>query len=76
MITDKIVALNELLQNFSIERKTYQFQAINQGYINDTYLVLDNNYPLYILQRVNHNVFKDVHGLMGNIANAFEYLKD
>jgi len=76
MIKDKIVTLNELLENFSIERKTYQFQAINQGYINDTYLVLDNNYPLYILQRVNHNVFKDVHGLMGNIANAFEYLKD
>ncbi|MCM4152750.1 aminoglycoside phosphotransferase family protein [Arenibacter sp. N53] len=76
MITNKSVELNELLENFSIEKKTYQFQGINQGYINDTYLVLDNNYPLYILQRVNHNVFKDVHGLMGNIANAFEYLQD
>ncbi|MBC8768306.1 aminoglycoside phosphotransferase family protein [Arenibacter sp. BSSL-BM3] len=76
MITEKTVELNELLENFSIERKTYQFQGINQGYINDTYLVLDNNYPLYILQRVNHNVFKDVHGLMGNIANAFEFLQD
>ncbi|MCK0146123.1 aminoglycoside phosphotransferase family protein [Arenibacter sp. F26102] len=76
MIKEKTVELNELLENFSIEKKTYQFQGINQGYINDTYLVLDNNYPLYILQRVNHNVFKDVHGLMGNIANAFEFLQD
>ncbi|MCK0190057.1 aminoglycoside phosphotransferase family protein [Arenibacter sp. F20364] len=76
MIANKYDELNELLQNFSIDRKTYEFQGINQGYINDTYLVLDNNCPLYILQRVNHNVFKDVHGLMGNIANAFECLQD
>ncbi|SHF57467.1 Phosphotransferase enzyme family protein [Arenibacter palladensis] len=76
MIVNKNVELNELLQNFSIDRKTYEFQGINQGYINDTYLVLDNQYPLYILQRVNHNVFKDVHGLMGNIANAFQHLED
>tara|TARA_R100001369_G_scaffold92776_2_gene139760 strand:- start:1821 stop:2894 length:1074 start_codon:yes stop_codon:yes gene_type:complete len=76
MTVNKNVELNELLQNFSIDRKTYEFQGINQGYINDTYLVLDNQYPLYILQRVNHNVFKDVHGLMGNIANAFQHLED
>ena len=76
MIENKNVELNELLKNFSIDRKTYEFQGINQGYINDTYLVLDDHYPLYILQRVNHNVFKDVHGLMGNIANAFQHLKD
>ncbi|SMG05907.1 phosphotransferase enzyme family protein [Arenibacter troitsensis] len=76
MIANKYVELNELLKNFSIARKTYEFQGINQGYINDTYLVLDNQFPLYILQRVNHNVFKDVHGLMENIANAFQHLED
>jgi len=76
MIKDKIIELNKLLENFSIDRKTYEFQGINQGYINDTYLVLDNQHPMYILQRVNHNVFKDVHGLMGNIANAFQHLQD
>jgi Ser/Thr protein kinase RdoA (MazF antagonist) len=76
MSIKKNAELNELLKNFSVDRKTYEFQDINQGYINDTYLVLDHNYPLYILQRVNHNVFKDVAGLMGNIANAFQYLKD
>ncbi|MCM4167702.1 aminoglycoside phosphotransferase family protein [Arenibacter sp. H213] len=68
--------LNNVLGNFKIDQKNYQFQDINQGYINDTYLVLDQNGPLYILQRVNHNVFKDIKGLMGNIANAFSYLID
>jgi Ser/Thr protein kinase RdoA (MazF antagonist) len=76
MIANKNVELNELLKNFSIDRKIYGFQGINQGYINDTYLVLDNQYPMYILQRINHNVFKDIHGLMGNIANAFQHLND
>jgi len=76
MIAKKNAELNRLLTNFSVDKKTYEFQGINQGYINDTYLVLDHNYPLYILQRVNHNVFKDVDGLMGNIANAFQYLQD
>lgn len=68
--------LNNLLGNFQIDRKTYQFQEINQGYINDTYLVLDQNIPLYILQRVNQNVFKDIGGIMQNIDNAFGLLLD
>lgn len=68
--------LNELLGNFQIDRKTYRFQEINQGYINDTYLVLDQNTPLYILQRVNQNVFKDINGIMQNIDNAFDLLVD
>lgn len=66
--------LNDLLGNFQIDRKTYQFQEINQGYINDTYLVLDQTTPLYILQRVNQNVFKDIKGIMQNIDNAFALL--
>lgn len=76
MIADKASMLNNILGKFKIEQKTYQFQEITQGYINDTYLVLDQSGPLYILQRVNRNVFKDIKGLMGNIANAFNFLID
>lgn len=76
MIADKANMLNRVLGNFKIEQKTYQFREITQGYINDTYLVMDQSGPLYILQRVNRNVFKDIKGLMGNIENAFSYLID
>ncbi len=76
MIEEKTSMLNKVLGNFKIDQKTYQFQEITQGYINDTYLVLDQSGPLYILQRVNRNVFKDIKGLMGNISNAFNYLID
>jgi len=76
MTANKTEILNDLLGNFQIDRKTYRFQEINQGYINDTYLVLDQNTPLYILQRVNQNVFKDIKGIMQNIDNVFGLLVD
>src|SRR5690554_683425 len=77
MTANKTDMLNDLLVHFQIDRKTYRFQEINQGYINDTYLVLDpNNAPLYILQRVNQNVFKDIKGIMQNINNVFDLLVD
>ena len=68
--------LHAILQCFSIGEGNYDFHSINQGYINDTYLVLANDRPYYILQRINHLVFKDVEGLMGNIKMALELLSD
>ena len=51
-------------------------ETLHNGYINDTYLVMEGRQPRYILQRVNHNVFKDIDGLMGNIAHALDGLSD
>lgn len=68
--------LGSLLEHFSIERKPYIIVPINDGLINDTYRVLDNDLPLYILQRINHSTFKDIEGLMSNVQNALQYLKD
>ena len=66
--------LNSLLEHFHITKKKYELQAINNGYINDTYLVLDNMAPIYIFQRINPSVFQDVIGLMGNVEKALAYL--
>ena len=68
--------LQAILNCFYIGDEDYDFRPINQGYINDTYLVLANGRPYYILQRVNHLVFKDIEGLMGNIQMALELLSD
>lgn len=68
--------LNNILEHFSLIRKVYQFRPINAGYINDTYLVLDDARPKYILQRINHDVFKDIAGLMSNIDCALQQLDD
>ncbi len=73
MDTTKLLAT---LNCFSVGEGNYRFQPIIQGYINDTYLVLGNDSPCYILQRINHLVFKDIKGLMGNIRMALDLLSD
>ena len=67
--------LEQLLECFLIARKKFSFQALTAGLINDTFLVCEEEKPLYILQRINHNVFPNVPGLMQNISNALEALK-
>jgi len=67
--------LNAILTSFKVPQKTYTFQPLTAGYINDTFLVLDNETPLYILQRINHSVFENVEGLMVNVGSALKQLK-
>ena len=44
------------------------------GHINDTY-VTSTTSPRYILQRINHEVFKKPEEVMENIVNVTEFLK-
>jgi len=69
-------SVSSVLQHFCVERKSYALETINNGYINDTYMVLDKENPVYILQRINHNVFSDIDGIMTNIDNALINLND
>ena len=43
------------------------------GHINDTYKVESDN-GTFILQRINHHIFKDVEGMNRNIVMAMEHL--
>lgn len=67
--------LSGILGQFQLANEPYEFSALHIGYINDTYLVSLHSRPKYILQRVNHSVFEDVEGLMGNMAKALANLK-
>lgn len=67
--------LNFLLDNFSITKKEYSLSPLTHGFINDTFLVKDGLAPVYILQRINHEVFPNVSGIMNNIEKAFSFLK-
>jgi len=66
--------LNTVLGHFEMSREQYTFKPLTDGYINDTFMVLENDTPLFILQRVNHQVFKDMDGLMGNVDKALQQL--
>lgn len=65
--------LNQILECF-IPDRTFQISPLHIGFINDTFMVLSQAQPLYILQRINHQVFKNVDGLMSNISLALRKL--
>ncbi|MEM7382049.1 MAG: aminoglycoside phosphotransferase family protein [Bacteroidota bacterium] len=65
-----------VLDQFSIEKKTYHLKPIHQGFINDTLLVFEGKDPIYILQRINTTVFPNVDGIMNNVHLALGHLKD
>ncbi|WP_297794488.1 aminoglycoside phosphotransferase family protein [uncultured Eudoraea sp.] len=65
-----------VLTHFSIEPKDYTIQPLRQGYINDTFTLLHDGVPSYILQRLNTKVFSNIDVLMQNIDHALPYLND
>ena len=66
--------INSILAGFCIPKKDYTFSPLTQGLINDTFLIQDQQTPVFILQRINHSIFKNVAGLMGNISKSLAVL--
>jgi Ser/Thr protein kinase RdoA (MazF antagonist) len=67
--------LHEILKEFKVAEQNCIFKPLSAGYINDTFLVLHDEHPSYILQRINHSIFEDIEGLMTNIDRALKDLK-
>ncbi len=68
-----------VLDNFSTIGKFTSATPYGSGHINDTKLVTyDENGKehTYILQRINHNVFKNPEQLMSNFVAVTAYLRD
>jgi len=65
-----------VLPYFSIDRKDYKIQPISQGYINDTFALLQDGEPCYILQQLNARVLSNIDVMMQNIHYALQYLND
>jgi len=63
----------EALEHFQLQEKLGEVRPWGSGHINDTFLVEG---PCdYILQRMNHDVFKDHIGLMENIIGVTTFLR-
>lgn len=70
--------MEKVFKQFNIKGKFISINPYGKGNINDTFLVRskDNgNHYAYILQKINHNVFKDIDGLMNNIESVTTYIK-
>lgn len=72
--------LEDALYAFGFGPQCSYVKPFGEGHINETYAVYmpgeEGDEFCYILQRVNSNVFKDPAGVMDNIFNVTEYLRN
>ena len=64
-----------ILRCFQLDGEPVSCQPYGCGHINSTYLVETAGGRRYILQRINHNTFKNVAKLMENITAVTEFLR-
>lgn len=71
--------IKEVAGLFEIEGNITEIERYGGGHINDTYrftATAGGRKVYYILQRINHRVFKNVDGLMKNIDAVTTYIKE
>lgn len=72
--------IEEAIAQFAIEGSLAERCPYGNGHINDTFLLVYDTpageKKQYILQRMNHDIFKKPHQLMENIVNVTEYLRE
>lgn len=70
--------LSEVFGKFQIKETFVDGAPYGSGHINDTFCVnceLDGEKNRYILQRINHNVFKKPPELMDNVVRVTEHIR-
>lgn len=69
--------LINIVSNFEIEEHVTMVENWGTGHINNTYIVkcAPDHQPWYLLQRINHMIFKDVPALMDNVLLVTDHLK-
>lgn len=66
--------LKYVFDQFDHSSEFKSFDELASGHINDTFLIRTSQKPFYILQRINHGVFKDVPGLITNKFNISNHI--
>jgi len=68
-----LIALPEIIDQFLIHGDFINAVPFGSGHINDTYLVTTSA-AQYMLQRINHNIFKNIEKMNQNIIKALLHL--
>lgn len=68
--------IQQLVENFAIQGSFRSAKPFGSGHINDTLFIENNdkNCPDYLLQRINHHIFKNVEGVVVNISMVSAHL--
>jgi len=72
--------IKSIVKHFRICGELTEIRPLPRGHINDTYVLTTKKNPdkigvRYILQRINHTVFKDPPSVMGNIVRVTEHIR-
>lgn len=68
--------VESVASNFELNSKVVSIERFGSGHINDTFrLKMEDEKTSYLLQRINHNIFPNVEGLMHNIDLVTTHLK-
>ena len=71
---------NNIIKNFQFDGHHVSTKPYGHGHINDTYALTFSRTPQnsqrYILQRINHNVFKNPEQLMQNVEKVTGHLRE
>ena len=67
--------LNDIVMQFDLTGQVDSIKPLGNGFINDTYKVTTTDGPSYVLQRINHHIFKDVDLLQKNIVSVTSHIR-
>lgn len=69
--------VEDVISQFNLDGEIRDIHPYGSGHINDTFRLqnADKKKPDYLLQRVNHTVFKDIPSLMENIRYVTEHIR-
>lgn len=67
--------LNDIVLQFDLTGQVDSINPLGNGLINDTYKVTTVGGPSYVLQRINHNIFRDVDLLQDNIVKVTSHIR-
>lgn len=76
---DKCSKIKEALEAMDLQGDIKEYNRYGNGHINDTFLVVcekDGVSIRYILQRMNHDIFKDPVALMDNILAITKFVRE
>jgi len=70
--------IKQIAEHFNLNGKLFRSESFGSGHINDTYCLnceKDNRQVCYILQRINHEVFKNPPAMMENIRRVTNHIR-
>ena len=69
--------MKQIIEKFQLKSVPGEIKPLKIGFINDSFIVesAEPDGEWYFLQRINHNIFKDVAGLQKNISIVTDHLR-